>query len=116
MNEIDEIAKVIAAETFNIIKSLPKEGSDPTIPIVSRSLKFYLEKVILHVLLRKYGKNVTDEEAYQITHANFLELKNELQDNIAQAFDDAFIQFVGKKMDYYCIINPFPNPVNKEII
>jgi hypothetical protein len=59
---------------------------------------------------------MTKEEAYEAVQQNFLVFKSLLQDNIAEGFDAAFKTYAGQTLDYYCIISPFPKPVNKEMI
>jgi hydroxymethylpyrimidine/phosphomethylpyrimidine kinase len=117
LNQLDEIAQIIAIENFKIMQALPTDGTiDPIIPMVTRTFRFYLQLVILHVLNSKYKEGMTKEEAYEAVQQNFLVFKSLLQDNIAEGFDAAFKTYAGQTLDYYCIISPFPKPVNKEMI
>lgn len=111
---INEMSELIAKETNGLIKTLgrPKDASVRlSVSVLQESVRL----VILDVLTQHSERNdITREEVYVITKENFSGLKIQVQNSIARGFEQAFGEFTGRSVEYYCVINPVPEAINKE--
>lgn len=88
-------------------------------PIASKIVTFYIasfvNKVVMEALMRATKLGITDDaKLFALTAKDFAYIKEMIQNGVAEGFKRALSKFNGQIVDYYCIIKPVPDPVNKE--
>jgi len=71
---------------------------------------------LLNTLMREEMPSedkLTIEEKYKIAESNFEDFKLRLQDSVAAGFQAGVLSWSGQTMEYYALIKPVPEPVNK---
>jgi hypothetical protein len=113
-NFIDDYSQMYANETFKIFKQAgaKKEIADH---LLQRYLSHFIENMTLDILTKyQVQQKMTEDEAYRYTKEAFLRFKSELQTAISNSFERAFYTYVGKKIEYYCLISPVPEVKSNE--
>lgn len=109
---IDESAKVLSKEVFNLIKS---QGSSKGVvgSFCSKFIEYMVQESVYDSLTNISNKYIpSNEEAYNLTRDSFSSLKEGLQNSIAIGFEKAVEKYSGKPLNYYCIIRPIPEAIN----
>jgi len=112
---VDNFTSYIAAENLKLIRSYGADKGDKALKKLYVSfLKNYLETVILAVLSDYPKEMMDDKEIYEYVSGHFKDLKYDIQNEIALAFNDAVSKFSGQYLDYYCEIKPIPEPASNK--
>lgn len=112
---VDEMAEEMSKETVKVLTQVGKP-KQMVRPLMLKFLNFYIRSMIMTALNEYKVKKIKDSEAYEYTRQNFLDLKINLQKEIGTAFEDAFKLYSGRaEVEYYCVINPVPEPISKSL-
>ena len=87
--------------------------------LIGAFLQTFVGTAVFSVLTREQraaqraGREAGPEEADRTMDA-YRNFKIDVQEAIATAFGDASFQFSGRNVDFYCQIQPIPEPANVE--
>jgi flagellar motor component MotA len=108
----DQLAATLVTETYKLIDA---QGNALSGKIAVMFLARFTGMLIYRSLAAPAPDSCkTKEEKYNFTSQNFAKVKQATQEAIAAAFSGAMHTFVGKPMEYYCLIKPVGPAVNKE--
>lgn len=105
----EENMKIIKAQTKQLPKSLKKE-------LLTAFIYHYVNGLLAEALTDYPKVGISEKKAYDIVSRNFTDVKNGIQEEIANAFQEAMRAHTGKVLDYYCQISPVGEAINKEPI
>lgn len=112
---IDEYAELMAKESFKILESIctaKGEGVDTAVSL--RFINYFLGILVYNALSEhRQNKNMTNNQAYEFTRQNLSDIKMGIQNQVASGFEEAFLKYTGKQVEYYCIIKPTPEVANR---
>jgi len=116
----DEMAETIAQETHKMVKNIAKSKKANSVlkkTLYTDFLSSYLEKIILECLNQYKEQDIKGSKAQmEYTYKEFGELKEFVRGSVSSAFERAFITYCNQYIPYYCLINPMPAPINKDLI
>lgn len=113
---MENLAKKISNQTHtNIKKNYKVRPSAIKSVFMSRVLKHLIEHMVVEVLNQDVS-GMEDVDAHNKIHEDFKELKVCIQLGVAEGVNSAILSFSGQNLDYYCSVEPFPAPINKELI
>lgn len=111
---VEEFAEFIAKESYNLVTTCgKKQAEDVSLLLSTKFIQYYTEIIVLKSLSVTDGKELSSKQNYTITKDSFMRLKTELQTELAKGFENAFRKYAGKNVEYYCQINPVPEPISK---
>lgn len=114
---VDDVAQGLAKESFRLMQGVKKPKDNPllTQELGTKFVEHYIQALVYHVLTDMPGKDkATKTEQYEYVQSNFMTLKYQLQGSICEGFERAIEAFSNMHIEYYCQINPVPEPINKE--
>jgi hypothetical protein len=111
---LEEFVRPLSNETAKILSGIgTNKELDTQMNILSAYTSYFLEKVIYDTLAADTGERDPEKEV-QVASQRYALLKHHIQSGVASAFRRAFIRYTGSQdIDYYCQINPVPEPENK---
>lgn len=115
---IEEFSRAMAKESMVLVSTFCKSASKDTMALRRHATNFisqYIE-LLLSDALRDYPKTgATQKEQMTQVSGNFKDIKQEIQQQIANAFTRVMEGYSGMDIDYYCLIKPLPEPINKHM-
>lgn len=111
--KLEELANVLAYENYKLFLSKSK-SKDLVMQLLLTFTKHFIKYTLLHSLENSTEESMTKPEKYIATRDSFAKTKGELQTFISDAFSDTFKDWAGQDVDYYCIIKPIGEPINKK--
>lgn len=113
---VEDYAKFIADESLKLVKAVASPKSEAIVKKLSRQfLGFYVESLVYDSLMEYKIKNLKGEKAYQYSLQELAQVKTDIQDQIAKAFENSFKRYAGQFVEYYVQIKVVPEPKNKEV-
>ncbi len=113
---IENFTDYIASENYKLLINYSKtKTQDLSVKLLTSFIKSYIHLVVLEVFIQKPGMKLSKQEHFNYTSANFNQIKLLIQSAVAEGFNQAVLDFTSQNMDYYCIIKPMPEPINKEM-
>lgn len=114
--EIEHSMKLLAIETLILFDGMSKElGRE----VQEKAFEAYLTN-LCSVLISKemtgLPKTGTKHDQYVAAKNKYNNIKNLIQDGMAAGFSDGLSKYAGKMVDYYCVIRPVGDAVNKVAI
>jgi len=107
----------LALEVYNFIKAntgvKAKSLLHKTPEVVF--LNKYIQLSLFAALNTPPTKKLSNEEKIQYVQKNFAMVKLDVQEAVAQAFQEEMSRFIGRHMEYFCQIMPIPEPANKQL-
>lgn len=108
----DEVSRELVEETFKLLQGRGMYAF--RLAAVNFIARFV--GVLTHEALRAKPKGkLNKEEQYKFVEGNFMKVKASLQECVAAGVQGAVSTFSGRKVEYYCVIKPVPEPVNKQL-
>jgi hypothetical protein len=111
---INDYASTMATETLKIFK---EKGAKKGVAgqITALYLTYFIEALVLEALGRYADEEMlTEKERYTYTRENFINAKTVIQNAVASGFEQAFTLHGEGNFEYYCVVAPTPEPLNKE--
>lgn len=114
-NFVDEFSQNLANETFKLVKTWEKKKAlDGN--ITSKFISNFVEMIVLDSLNKyKETKLLDEQEMYKFTKENFNVTKANVQMAVSTAFERAFNIYANRKVEYYCLVNLVPEPINDTV-
>lgn len=111
---LEEFVRPLSGETVKILAELGNNKElDTRARILSAYVSFYIENIIYGALVSQEGAGLNPKDTYQKTAEEVGTLKHYVQLGVGSAFKRAFARYTGNaNVDYYCQINPIPEPEN----
>ena len=112
-----KLSKFMVQETFRILEFQEKEKGIEFYRVLSQQ---YLAKMIAAIVFKslkdrpEHIKN--NEEMADYSVKNFKDLKNEIQEAVAQGFQGAMSTYSGNHVEYYCQIKILPETKNPGMV
>jgi len=110
LKELDELVK----ETVKVLESFGSglNNSQRRELLVAFSGKM-MQKMVEKALSEKPAYPYSAKDEYNLAHKNYLHMKNSIQVEVGNAFNNAMRTFSGIYPDYYCEIKLMPEPKNQ---
>lgn len=111
---LNDLVAALVNETFNIIDIHEKEHGTAFAHKLSLSL---VRNMVMVMVFRSISevpstKNATPEMIQKAVEGSFQNMRDDLQNAIADGFEGAFRRTSGQEMNYYCKIKPAGLPIN----
>lgn len=115
---VDDFAKLIAAETYKLMKHKEKEVKlGTTEAFMVATVKYLINNTLLHVLTSKRYLLLEKAEINKNIYKDYLRIKNDLENAIADGFNMAVLGYSPETpIDYFCLVRDMGKPANKEKI
>lgn len=115
IDQTEEYGEFISRETHKLLKTITgTTGSNRKI-LSAKFLKDFTKRLVLDSLMEHTTKSLSEQEAFTLTKQSFSDIKSSIQQEISAGFEDAFYEYTGRKVEYYCQILPVPEAINKEM-
>jgi catalase (peroxidase I) len=105
----------LIVETINILKheenTLGIKGKNE---LLAFFLTGYVGSIMYNALMTHKDVKLSKEAKHQLVMKEFADTKAKMSEAMAQAFTAAMSNFVGRHIDYYCLVKPVPEAINKE--
>lgn len=108
--DIEALAEAICMDTVNTIQ---QEGGSEELEVALNFLAMYVSHLVFFALTN-YPNNASDKVKEDYSFQSYQNMKANIQGAIGVGFKGAMEQFSGRHASYYCMIQPVPEPVNKE--
>jgi hypothetical protein len=106
-DNIEEIFKQIASYEY-------KYGKEFSENLTFNFIASFIGAMVYQELKQR-KKGSTVDEAYERASETFMRLKSKTQQAVAAGFQSSINTFTGKNIEYYCKIEPIPEPPTKVI-
>jgi hypothetical protein len=115
---VDDFAKLMAAETYKLMKHKEKEVNlGTTEAFMVATIKHLVNHTLLHVLTSKRYQLMEKAQINKAIYKDYLKIKNDLENGIADGFNMAVLGFSPETpIDYFCLVRDMGKPANKEKI
>lgn len=116
-NWVDEFSRFMALECFKLVNTVgsPK-GKKARKALMVKFLRHYIDALVTSSLTEhKVGDELSVTKAYTLTRQNLLDVRQGIQEEVANGFSEAVKKYTGHYVDYYVTINEVPEPKNKEV-
>lgn len=109
----EKLSKELTVETFKFIDGVLKAYGEKEVRYAACDLvATFVGSLIYRTLTEPRTLNVSPLDHEQRVMKNVGELKSQIQEAVAQAFQNSMSAFSGNYVEYYCQIKPAPNPPN----
>lgn len=104
----------VIAEIIRVLRAEEKRmGGMAKNELMATFVTGFVGAMMYNSLVEYQGFAETKEQQLDITQKNFANTKTRLCEAVAQAFTAAMGNWSGRRVDYYCQVQPFPEPQNK---
>ena len=110
-SQANDFVDYLSEETFKLLEGKSRNVSVQR-DLATRYISSFLASVIIERLNELPEGEFTERQQYDFTAANFSEVKADVQNAVATAFEEALSAFAGKPVQYYCQVKPVPEPLN----
>ncbi len=115
-NWISDFAKTMA---LGLIKIMDEQGAEHGVEVAHSAATQFTGAFIAALTCRALGNNRivpgTSKEQYEKVSLQLAAHKTRVQEAVAAGFAGAMSEFVGRPVEYYCLIQPVPEPVTQAI-
>jgi len=114
---VDDISSLLAKESIELLLTQGENRGEGLgeLLIINFIAKFVGMTVLTTLKSEPVEKKASNKDKCKFVMENYAGLKSEMQEAIAAGFAGAFESFTGKPVDYYCTIQPVPEPTSKSV-
>jgi hypothetical protein len=107
----EELAQTLTIENFRLIDGKLRNYSPKEVRYVAATLvSRFVGALVYRTLTEEQAINQTKEQHEAFIMKNAADLKNQIQNAVAAAFQNAMSAFSGQPVEYYCQIKVVPEP------
>lgn len=110
----DELAKILALESFKLINAQEKIYGPAFVETVQMSLIASFVCALVITSLNEQNPGVSNAQMEKIVESKFLNTKGLIANAVAAGFQGAMQTFTGRPCEYYCNVGAASEPVTPQ--
>ena len=110
-NLAEDLAELLTVENFRIVDSRMRSyGSKEARYVAATVISRFIGALVFRTLSETQSLNRTQKQHEEFILKNMAELKTQIQNAVANGFQNAMSAFNEQPIEYYCTIKPVPDP------
>jgi hypothetical protein len=113
---VENFTDNVAQESIKLLKAYgSSKANKHKVDLLKQFLVSYVKLIVYHAVAKLPDTILSEKDSFKFARENYKSIKIDIQDAVADGFQQAIVPFANADVDYYCNISTVGDPINTKI-